>query len=208
MCVCVFLWAKDTWVEINFIFTVFGLVKTEGIGNSPPGGGGGVGGWGWGGWRDKSWRENFVSFLLFGWEWKMGGPVYFPPGTPKLDLSKLEKKRERKLEGIENHYFVPWESLVCYTLCFWWVTKSLSSLHIQVRRIIDQLVRDGKVLNPYLGITLSSVWLLDESDWLFVIDVAANGPAAKAVCTLSWNEFPAWKVSCSFFFKSYEYHWN
>ena len=37
----------------------------------------------------------------------MGGPVYFPPGTPKLDLSKLEKKRERKLEGIENHYFVP-----------------------------------------------------------------------------------------------------
>ena len=65
------------------------------------------------------------------------------------------------------------------------MTKSLSSLHIQVRRIIDQLVRDGKVLNPYLGITLSSVWLLDESDWLFVIDVAANGPAAKAVCMLS-----------------------
>ena len=40
------------------------------------------------------------------------------------------------------------------------MTKSLSSLHIQVCRIIDQLVRDGKVLNPYLGITLSSVWLL------------------------------------------------
>ena len=38
-----FLWAKDTWVEINFIFTVFGLVKTEGIGNSPRGGGGGEG---------------------------------------------------------------------------------------------------------------------------------------------------------------------
>ena len=94
LCLC----AKDIWVEINFIFTVFGLVKIEGMETTP--GGGGV-------WRDKSWRENFVSFLLFGWEWKMGGPVYFPPGTPKLDLSKLEKKRERKLEGIENHYFVP-----------------------------------------------------------------------------------------------------
>ena len=76
------LWAKDIWVEINFIFIVFDLVKIEGMEN--PWGGGGV----W--WRDKSWKENFVSFLLFGWEWKMGGPVYFPLGTPKLDLSKVQ----------------------------------------------------------------------------------------------------------------------
>ncbi|KAF3976420.1 hypothetical protein CMV_000392 [Castanea mollissima] len=60
--------------------------------------------------------------------------------------------------------------------------------------IIDQLVRDGKVLNPHLGITLSSVPLLDGLDgitlssvplldgldWLLVIDVIVDGPAAKA----------------------------
>ena len=35
------LWAKDIWVEINFIFIVFDLVKIEGMEN-PWGGGGGV----------------------------------------------------------------------------------------------------------------------------------------------------------------------
>ena len=65
------------------------------------------------------------------------------------------------------------------------MTKSLSSLHIQVRGIIDQLVRDGKVLNPHLGITLSYVQLLGELDWLLITDVAVDGLAAKAVCTLS-----------------------
>ena len=74
------------------------------------------------------------------------------------------------------------------------MTKSLSSLHIQVRGIIDQLVRDGKVLNPHLGITLSYVQLLGVLDWLLVTDVAVDGLAAKAVCTLSIFElYLTWK---------------
>ena len=35
------LWAKDIWVEINFIFIVFDLVKIEGMENPWGGGGGG-----------------------------------------------------------------------------------------------------------------------------------------------------------------------
>ena len=39
----------------------------------------------------------------------MGGPVYFPLGTPKLDLSKVQigEKTGEKIGRTENHYFVP-----------------------------------------------------------------------------------------------------
>ena len=62
----------------HFHFHCVWFGENRGDGNCTLGGGG-------------EWRENFVSFLLFGREWKMGGPMYFPPVTPKLDLSKLEK---------------------------------------------------------------------------------------------------------------------
>ena len=47
------------------------------------------------------------------------------------------------------------------------MTKSLSSLHIQVRGNLDK-VKDGKVLNPQLGITLTSTPLPDEPDWMVI----------------------------------------